>query len=296
LNEIDGEVGPETWNALCSLLSSPIPTTPAASTPTTPATKQTPSGTIKPVTRNGTVRGYAGYGGGSLETILSEMRDSGRISITPEQLAIFKGVASVESSGQIQAINTWDSAIVSFGFMQWTLKYGELQKLISQIPDIFREYGIELEGQYTFGKNTVPGIKGVSNYNELRSAEWSDRFFKAGQDARSIEVETKMAIDEVNAFQNRLAKKFGTELSTHFGSPTTVSLLFELNNNRPAYVNSVVPRTLQQVGGQNLAESDFNNILRLEIVNEYVADRYNLGDDEAKGKRLSDKITNTLGV
>jgi len=40
---------------------------------------------------------------------------------------------------------------------------------------------------------------------------------------------------------------------------------------------------------------DFNNILRQEIVNEYVADRYNLGDDEAKGKRLSDKITNTLG-
>ena len=224
------------------------------------------------------------------------MRDSGRISITPEQLAIFKGVASVESSGQIQAINTWDSAIVSFGFMQWTLKYGELQKLISQIPDIFREYGIELEDQYVFGKNTVPGIKGVSNYNELRSSEWSDRFFKAGQDARIIEVETKMAIDEVNAFQNRLAKKFGTGLSSHFGSPTTVALLFELNNNRPAYVNSVVPRTLQQVSGQNLADSDFNNILRQEIVNEYVADRYNLGDDEAKGKRLTDKITKTLGA
>jgi hypothetical protein len=103
------------------------------------------------------------------------------------------------------------------------------------------EYGIELGGQYKFGNNKpVPGIKGVSDPRNLRFGEWPDRFFAAGKDPRIIEVETMMAIAELNAFMKKLQDKFGSGLSDHFRSPVTVSLLFELNNNRPAYVNKVV--------------------------------------------------------
>jgi len=84
-----------------------------------------------------------GYGGGSLEKILLQLRASGKIGITNEQIAILKGVASVETGGQVQSINTWDSAVVSFGFMQWILRYGEFQKLIEKAPGAFSEYGIE---------------------------------------------------------------------------------------------------------------------------------------------------------
>jgi hypothetical protein len=71
-----------------------------------------------------------------------------------------------------------------------------------------------------------------------------------------------------------------------------VSLLFELNNNRPAYVNKVVLDALQQTKGQTLKDSDFINILRKEIINEYLIRE----NDGSKGQRLADKIINTLGV
>jgi|SRR5215207_4157773 len=234
-----------------------------------------------------------GYGGGSLEKILLQLRASGKIGITNEQIAILKGVASVETGGQVQSINTWDSAVVSFGFMQWILRYGEFQKLIEKAPGAFSEYGIELGGQYKFGNNKpVPGIKGVSDPRNLRFGEWPDRFFAAGKDPRIIEVETIMAIAELNAFMKKLQDKFGRGLSDHFRSPVTVSLLFELNNNRPAYVNKVVIDTLQQIKGKSLSDSDFNNILKKEIINEYLIRE----NDGAKGQRLTDKIMNTLGV
>lgn len=101
-----------------------------------------------------------------------------------------------------------------------------------------------------------------------------------------------MAIAELSAFMKKLQDKFGPGLSDHFRSPVTVSLLFELNNNRPAYVNKVVLDTLQQTKGQSPSDSDFNNILRKEIINEYLIRE----NDAAKGQRLADKIMNTLGV
>jgi hypothetical protein len=104
-------------------------------------------------------------------------------------------------------------------------------------------------------------------------------------------VETVMAIAELNAFTKKLQDRFGVGLSAYFKSPVTVSLLFELNNNRPAYVK-VVLDTLQQTKGQTLSGSDFNNILRKEIINEYLIRE----NDGSKGQRLADKIINTLGV
>jgi hypothetical protein len=256
--------------------------------------KPIPSGQTKAVhNKNGVLLGYAGYGGGSLEKALLQLKANGKIGITDEQIAVLKGVASVETGGQLQSVNTWDSAVVSFGFMQWTLRYGEFQRLIDRVPDAFKEYGIELGGQYKFGKDKpVPGVLGVSDPKNLRFGNWPDRFFEAGKDPRIVEVETIMAIAELNAFVKKLQDTYGAGLSNHIKSPITVSLLFELNNNRPAYVNKVILDTLQQTKGQSLNDSDFNNILRKEIINEYMIRE----NDGSKGQRLADKIINTLGV
>jgi hypothetical protein len=145
--------------------------------------------------------------------------------------------------------------------MQWTLRYGEFQNLIEKISPAFKEYGIELGGQYKFGNDRpAPGIKDVSYPKSLRFSDWPDRFFVAGKDPRIIEVETVMALAELNAFMKKLQDRFGAGLSSHFKSPVTMSLLFELNNNRPAYVNKVLSDTLQQTKGQNLDDSDFNSL------------------------------------
>jgi hypothetical protein len=182
---------------------------------------------------------------------------------------------------------------VSFGFMQWTLRYGEFQRLIEKAPGAFKEYGIEIGGQYKFGKDKpVPAISGVIDPKNLRFGNWPDIFFAAGKDPRIVEVETLMAIAELNAFIKKLQDRYGAELSNYFKSPITVSLLFELNNNRPAYVNKVVLDTLQQTRGKSLADSDFNNILRKEIIHEYLVRE----NDGSKGQRLTDKIINVLST
>lgn len=296
LDLVDGVVGPRTWEVICRLVTSSTAVPPAQQQPPAqegPA-KPIPSGQTKPVyNKNGVLLGYAGYGGGSLENALFQLKANGNIGITDEQIAVLKGVASVETGGQLQSVNTWDSAVVSFGFMQWTLRYGEFQRLIERASSAFKEYGIELGGQYKFGKDKpVPGILGVSDPKNLRFGNWPDRFFAAGKDPRIVEVETEMAIAELNAFTKKLQDIFGVGLSAYFKSPVTVSLLFELNNNRPAYVNKVVLDALQQTKGQTLNDSDFINILRKEIINEYLIRE----NDGSKGQRLADKIINTLGV
>jgi hypothetical protein len=62
-------------------------------------------------------------------------------------------------------------------------RYGEFQNLIEKISPSFKEYGIELGGQYKFWNDRpVPGIKGVSDPKSLLFRDWPDRFFVAGKD------------------------------------------------------------------------------------------------------------------
>ena len=268
--QVDGKVGPITWAALCAMNLSQQQVSSQGSTTSGSTTAQPTTSAIR---KHGI--GYAAYGGGNIMSKLVEMKNMGKIQISDDQIDILRRVARVESGGQVNAINSWDSAIMSFGFMQWTLRYGELQKLISQVPDVFKEYGIELGGTYTFvdqksGRtDRVPGIKEVSVPNELRNSIWAEKFFKAGQDPRIIQAEVKMAIDQLNTFENKLRKSFQKDWSPYLDSPTARALVFELLNNRPAYVYPVIYRTLQQTNGQNINEQAFNNFLIKQIVQQY---------------------------
>lgn len=65
-----------------------------------------------------------------------QLRANGKLGITNQQIAVLKGVASVETGGQVQSINTWDSAVVSLG-----LRYGEFQNLIEKFRPRSRNMG-----------------------------------------------------------------------------------------------------------------------------------------------------------
>jgi peptidoglycan hydrolase-like protein with peptidoglycan-binding domain len=281
--QVDGKAGPITLNALCRMNLSQQQVSSQSST--SGGIAQPMSSAIKKFRA-----GFAAYGIGSLTSKLVEMKNTGKIQIGDDQLDIIRKVARVESGGQVNAINSWDSAIMSFGFMQWTLRYGELQKLISQVPDVFKEYGIELAGTYNFGHGTkadrVPGIKGVTDPNELRNSIWADKFFKAGQDPRIIQAEVKMAIDELNTLYNKLRTAFQKNWSTNLDSPIARALVFELHNNRPAYVYPVIYRTLQQINGQNISEQALNNLLIQQIVQQYTIKE----NDPSKAQRWTSVI------
>lgn len=133
-----------------------------------------------------------------LDKVLAQLFTSGKIRITQDQLDLFQRIANVETSGQVQTLNTWDSALVSIGFMQFTMHVGKLQEWIRLTPAAFRKYGIELDpsAKYSFGSNQFDGIKSVpdASKNDLRWNGWAERFYYAGLDEDVIIAEVSLAI------------------------------------------------------------------------------------------------------
>jgi hypothetical protein len=132
-----------------------------------------------------TRKGYSAYGGGRLDSKLKKLRSEGKLAITDNEILLLQELARTESSGLVQAINSWDSAYMSVGFAQFTFIHkhhfpykkikqiadpkdlqrieknspeaftryfdkkeepGKLQMMIELAPDSFRKYDIELSG------------------------------------------------------------------------------------------------------------------------------------------------------
>jgi D-alanyl-D-alanine carboxypeptidase-like protein len=238
---------------------------------------------IKPVKS-----GHAAYGGGRLEDTLRRLVAAGSLSISERDIDTLQRIADVESSGLTNALNSWDSAVMSIGFKQWTLRYDELQRLIARAPEAFARHGIRLAPKgtnYVFGKAThARAIDGVPDKETLRNEDWGRRFFLAGLEPEAVLAAARMALDdvaEVEAYVRTLG------WSPHFDSARGRALLVELHNNRPAYVKEVVPRTLARAAQQpGLDERGVLEILVAEIVSAYGRHM----NDPDKGRRLTAKI------
>ncbi|NJM97345.1 MAG: hypothetical protein HC800_09350 [Phormidesmis sp. RL_2_1] len=146
--EADGIIGPKTWSIMRAALPQLRPA-PSAPTPTrVPSLNgpKVPPG-FKSVKRKGIVKGLSRYGGGRLDAFLLSLKAQGKITISNNDIDTFQRIANVETSGQVQGINTWDSAVVSIGFMQWTLQHGKVQEWIALASADFKRYGIELDNR-----------------------------------------------------------------------------------------------------------------------------------------------------
>lgn len=270
--EPDGKVGPQTWNVLCEFFSiGPTTTGPATSVPRE---------TNEIIKWQKVSRGYGGLeanGGGQLKAELMKLRDQNKIQITDDEISILQSVAKVETGGSIQGINTWDSGVLSFGFMQWTLKYGELQDLVRRISNEFKPFGIELEGTYVFKTNSdppkshsVPAFKGVTDYNILRGQDWAEKFYRAGLQEAIIVEETKKALEQLHAYEKRNGL-FGSAWNNHFKNPTAVSLIFEAHNNLPVAAKNALKNTFTQTKDQIITDKEFNEILATNVLKAYKA-------------------------
>jgi len=269
----NGQVDTKTWNALCKFATQSVLTNdaPIAAEPSS-AGEITKWQKVK--------RGYGGLegnGGGKLRTELTKLRDENKIQITNNEIEILQHVADVETSGYIQGINTWDSGVISFGYMQWTLKYGELQDLIKRASDRFKNFGIEVEGTYSIKSKKpgvapviFPGIKGVTDHNLLRSQEWAEKFFRAGLDEEIIIQVTNKALEQLHKYQ-KANGLLGTAWNNHFNDLTAISLIFEAHNNLPAAAKTALKNTFEQTKAQSITDKEFNEILATNILKSYKA-------------------------
>jgi len=219
-------------------------------------------------------RGYGGYGGGRLSPILIALNQCGKLSISTDEIDMFQRISNVETGGLVQAINSWDSAYMSMGFMQLTAKFGKLQRLIQHAPAAFSRYGIALDKQrYSFGEFK---ISGTSNPNELRNRVWAERFFRAGLDTDIIIAEViygRTIIQSVLASVRRwLGQNFQYFNSFYNSSSILRALVQETHNNRPAYLRSALQAAVSEAKAGNISQIlPFLTLLRDKIRSVYRA-------------------------
>ena len=215
-------------------------------------------------------KGYAMYGGGRLSDKLRALRDAKKLAVSDDEIGLLQAVAEVESGGLVQCINTWDSDVVSFGFKQYTLA-GRLQQLILKVPGTFARYGIKLDGTLLMeskGKK-VTGIQGAANESELRDLPWATKFFQAGLDDEIIIAQVVMAKEDLAAMGRKL--RTYSKQSEMIDRARIRAIIFELRNNRPAYVAPVIERTLHRIENRMIVdECEFSRILCKEIEQKYV--------------------------
>lgn len=188
----DGIVGPTTWAQLRRLMGSEYEVSAQPGLPPLGGPKQ-PKG----FRLGGKGRGLVRASGERLDTVLRRLRQRGLVTLTDQTIDTFQRIANVETGGKIQALNTWDSAVVSSGFLQLTLEHGKLQEWIRKAPSAFQRYGIAVDDNrgYRFrGQDKPqPAIAGVLNRDELRWNGWAERFYQSGLDDEVIAAECVLA-------------------------------------------------------------------------------------------------------
>jgi hypothetical protein len=247
-----------------------------------------PSG-FRPVPRKGTAKGLARYTNQRLDATLLAMRTKRLITLRDDEIDTFQRIANVETGGMITALNTWDSAYVSIGFMQWTLAYGELQHWIATAAPAFRRFGIEVDPGRTYAlkSGSQPAIRGASGPAELRWDGWAERFWLAGFDPEAIAVEVRLAAESLERqlrwLQKLLGAGFATFMVHYRQSPWLRAIFHETYNNRPAVAKQAFPSAVSRAAGVR----DTAGFVRVAC--EEVVRFYRARGEEDKALRLIEK-------
>ncbi len=167
-----------------------------------------------------------------------------------------------ENEGNLDAINTWDNAYLSFGMFQWTAGVktdkGELAALLKRVKDqdaaLFKQYygrhGIDVtQTNETYGYLVLNGkrLDSPASKTPLRAPSWAFYFWLAGQDTGIQAIETQHALARLNTFYTRDSYKVGKYyVSDLVTSEYGVALILDNHVNRPAYVKACLSKAMKQ--------------------------------------------------
>lgn len=237
----DGKFGPRTRASMLRSLRAGQPLAPL----------QVPPGFRTDARKRGLIR----YSGDRLDRALDGLRRRAVVDLADDDLDTLQRIANIETSGGTQGINTWDSAVVSIGFMQWTLEHGKVQKWIAAAPAAFERHGIALEPQLLYrwsDANAQVGIRGVRDMELLRWGAWAERFFQAGLDEEALAAEVALArqflTTHLDGLRSRLARagvqqqSYGLFMRHYQGSLAVRGMFQAAFNNLPAAATDAVHR------------------------------------------------------
>jgi peptidoglycan hydrolase-like protein with peptidoglycan-binding domain len=184
------------------------------------------------------------------------------IGLTDSAINIMAAVS--ENEGNLDAVNTWDNAFITFGMFQWTAGVesdpGELPALLRKIKmadeAVFQKYygqhGLDIiDTDEISGFFTLAGQRLAASFQkeQLRTYEWAFYFWLAGQDPVVETIEIQHALSRINTFYRsnsyRVRGHFIAELVT---SEYGVGLLLDNHVNRPGYVKPCLQKAMDQTG------------------------------------------------
>lgn len=203
------------------------------------------------------------------QTFIDENRaELNRRGMSDSALNVMIGVS--ENEGNLDAINTWDNAFLTFGMFQWTIgtkrAQGELPALLKKIKDAdaatFQEcygrYGIDISARTnaTHGHIVLHGqtINTEKEKSQFRSPRWCFHFWKAGQDRLVQTVSLMHAFSRINVFHHDSNYQVnGHDIAAIVTSEYGMALILDNHVNRPAYIKPCLTKAMEMVG---LAETD----------------------------------------
>lgn len=218
-----------------------------------------------------------------------------------------------ENEGNLDAVNTWDNAFLSFGIFQWTLGQstngGELaallKKLKNKTPSVFEKYFYE-NGLDVFEANNITGflslngqvLNSAARKEKLRTTTWAYRFWKAGQDDIVMAMEIEHAASRVLTFYKSSAYKVNKYyISDLVKSEYGVALLLDNHVNRPGYLVDTLQKALKNSG--LASPNDWDTSDEERFLEAYLAVRKTYGNSpmtDADGRAIVTKKYVTKGI
>jgi hypothetical protein len=224
-----------------------------------------------------TIRGNNAIGPGSVGVFASKRR-AGWVNFGSTSIAtfvrrnptLFPGISSSrlnvmkavsDNEGKLEAINSYDSAFLSFGVFQWTAGPGDgageladlLNRLKTNSPNAFQTYFGEDNLDIQLG-GASPGVprtgflvlnnsplKTAASKAVLRQPIWAYRFWRAGHDNDVCVCEIEQALGRIDVFYPLARNELGGKaIKDYITSEYGVALLLDEHVNRPGHV----PKTL----------------------------------------------------
>jgi hypothetical protein len=235
--------------------------------------------------------------------------------VSPSLVRIMRAVS--DNEGKLEAVNSYDSAFMSFGIFQWTagsgVAKGELADLLDRLktsrPQVFAHYfgknGLDVDigapavGALRTGFLVLNGtaLSTEPRKRVLRTPIWGYRFWRAGHDTdvRACEIEQAMA--RIDVFY-RVAKSAlgGRAVSDFVTSEVGVAHLLDQHVNRPGHVPKTLVAAIKAFTAAT-GKGDpttWTTADERDVLKRYLADRHantSMTDSKKRAKRINDAVT-----
>jgi hypothetical protein len=220
------------------------------------------------------------------------------------------------NEGKIEAINTWDNAVLSCSIYQWTVSEGTgagelpyaLSVLKSRAPKTFATYFgavglyviVPAHGPFTVGRGhfELNGRKLNSGTLKapLRGHLWAYRFWCASHDPQVRRAYVQTAIDRIPVFYDAPVAALGNRTLRHYlTSEWAVAHLLDQHVNRPGHVPKTVVGAISDVaastGKTDPAKwgdvEERATVARLSVL----CQKTSMTDSESRAKRIDAAVT-----